>query len=449
MLFSSSRRRGAALISACALAISLAGVVRSPADAATLPAPLTGQVLLPDGSPAVGATVTLNAETNQGIPGGEGTDGFLVGTGVTDASGNWRILPLWPSELDDPVYNPDGSVFIDAQAVSADGTWSKLFNFNIMEPAEPGLSATVPEDPDSDYVSGSAGGDVTGVNLSFAGVTETAPETPNPLAPVETDVADDTAYDVAAADDGDETGANAGKAPKKTCDKVHHVCYITGDPGPCRSSEPVSGWRNMPGDANTEKRWVPVQPIRTTAYGHEHYTFENGKTTQMSIAYGGAGQNYAGGLAYSTKNATDGGNDAKAGTYFVGYFNQQWVFRKQRQWCVGQDPVRIAYNDLRDSGRRRFRPEQWLGGLARKSATMDLWACHDAYALKIDPGQHPWVTRSSVITWKGYFSLFGVALKSKTEDNSSHSLELFVYDTTKFCPDSSTSVYHADRVREE
>jgi hypothetical protein len=205
----------------------------------------------------------------------------------------------------------------------------------------------------------------------------------------------------------------------------------------------------MPGDANTEKRWVPVQPIWTTRYGHEHYSYTNGDTTEMSIAYGGAGQNYAGGLVYSTKKSSDMGNDAKAGTYFVGYFKQQWVFRKQRQWCVGQDPSNIAYNDLRDSGRRRFRPEQWLGGLTRQSATLTPWACHDAYALKVYQGQAPWVAKHSVTSWNGYFSLFGVGLKAKTKNNSSHKLTLTADDTTKFCPDSAEVVSDANRVREE
>jgi hypothetical protein len=44
------------------------------------------------------------------------------------------------------------------------------------------------------------------------------------------------------------------KASKKTCDELHHVCFITGDPGPCRSKELVSSWRNMVGDAHTKKR---------------------------------------------------------------------------------------------------------------------------------------------------------------------------------------------------
>jgi hypothetical protein len=449
MSFSSSSPRRLAAIAACVLTASSVVAIVSPADAATLPPPLTGTVLLPDGSPAAGARVVLQAEVAQGIPGGDGTDGVLIGTAVTSDSGLWSVIPTWPTTLDFPVFNPDGSITIDAQATSADGTWAKLFNFDVLEPTKPALSATVPDLSDSDIVSGSPGGDVTGVSLSFAGVTQATPTTPNLLTPVETDYDGTTAYDAADADDGDETGANVGTAPKRSCDKLHHVCYITGDPGPCRSKELVTSWRNMTGDNHTEKRWVPVQPIRTTRYGHEHYTYQNGNVTEMSIAYGGAGQNYAGGLTYSTKKASDMGNDASAGTYFIGYFQQQWVFRKQRQWCVGPDLDNPEYSLLRDSGRRRFRPEQWLGGLTRQYVTLPLWACHDAYALKVTKGQTPWVARHSVTSWDGYFSLFGVGMRSKTENDSSHTLELSAEDTTKFCPDSSVAVGAANRVQEE
>jgi hypothetical protein len=194
---------------------------------------------------------------------------------------------------------------------------------------------------------------------------------------------------------------------------------------------------------------VPVQPIRTTRYGHERYVYANGETTEIPIAYGGAGANYAGGLAYSSKKSSEMGNDAEAGTYFVGYFKQQWVFRKQRQWCVGPDLANPAYSLLRESGRRRFRPEQWLGGLTRQSATLPLWSCHAAYALTVHRGQKPWVARHSVTSWNGYFSLFGVGLKSKTENDSSHTLVLSANDTTKFCPDAAVAVGSADRVQEE
>jgi hypothetical protein len=449
MSLRSSRPRRVALVSAGAVSVALTGALQSPVDAATLPPPLTGTVLMPDGTPVAGAKVTLVAEVAQNISGGDGTDGFLVGTALTSSSGAWGALPTWPDSYDNPVINPDGTITIDAEAISADGSWDKLFNFNVRMPPNPSLSATVPDIVDSDVVSGTPGGPVAGVTLSFGGVTSAAPAVPNPQEAVETDYPGSEAYDVADADNGDETGANAGKAPTKTCDSVHHVCYVTGDPGPCRHSEPVSGWRNMAGDDHTAKRWVPVQPIWTTRYGHEHYTYSSGDGTEMSIAYGGAGPNYAGGLIFSTKKSSDMGNDAKAGTFFVGYFKQQWVYRKQRQWCVGQDPHRIDYNDLRDSGRRRYRPEAWLGGLTRESATLSVWACHDAFAARVQRGQELWVAKHSVTSWDGFFTLFGVGLKTKTENDSNHKLVLTADDTTKFCPDTSSVVADANRVQEE
>jgi hypothetical protein len=194
-----------------------------------VPAPLTGRVLLPDGSPAAGARITLEAEVDQQIAGGTRTDGFLVGTDVTDASGHWRIVPTWPGTSASPVKNPDGSIMIDAQATSADGRWAKLFNFNMIEPTDPSGSAVVPEVFDSGIVSRAPRGQVASVNLSFSGVTESASDTPGSSKPV-------------------------AKASKKTCDELHHVCFITGDPGPCRSRELVSSWRNMVGDAHTKKR---------------------------------------------------------------------------------------------------------------------------------------------------------------------------------------------------
>jgi hypothetical protein len=449
MSVTSPRRRRIAAVSACVLIASVGGEVASPAVAATIPPPLTGRVLLPDGSPLAGARVTLQAEVAQQIAGGDGTDGFLVGTAVTDATGAWSVVPLWPGPLDDAVRNPDGSITVHAEASSADGTWDKMFDLDVDEPTTAAESAIVPDPSDSDIVSGDPGGPVTGVTLSLVGVTPSIDMTPNPLAPVETDYPDGTAYDVADADDGDETGLNAGKPPKKTCDLAHHVCYLTGDPGACRTSEKLTAWRNMKGDDHTQQRWVPVQSILTTAHGHERYAVKNGQTTQMSVAYGGALGNYKGGLAFSTEDSSDIGNSASVGTWFRGYFAAQWIFRKQRQWCVGADPGHVDYNLMRDSGERRFVPEQWLGGLDEQAETIPLFACHDAYAITVHKGDKPWVARTSKTRLSGYFSLFGVALDASTKNDARHKLTLTSNDTTRFCPDSSTSIAHTDRVQEE
>lgn len=443
------RQRRLAVVASCVLTAVLGGGLSSPARAATIPPPLTGTVVLPDGTPAAGARVTVQAQVAQQIPGGDGTDGFLIGEGVTDASGAWSVVPTWPSALDGPVLNPDGSITIDVQAVAADGTREKLFNIDVIEPDDPAQAAVVPELSDSDEVQGTPGGPLTGLMLSLAGTSPAPAFTPNPLPPVETDYPDESAYDVADADEGDETLANAGKPPKETCDLAHHVCYVTGDPGPCRKSEPVSGWRSMKGDDHTQQRWVPVQPIWTTTYGHEHYLVENGATTQMSIAYGGALGSYKGDLAYSTKDSAQMGNTANVGTWFRGYFRAQWVFRKQRQWCTGPAPGHPDYNLMRDSGERRFVPEQWLGGLDEYSDTIPIFACHDAYAITVHKGDKPWVARTSKTRFSGDFALFGVSLDAATENDSKHKLTLTSSDTTRFCPDQSTSVGHANRVQEE
>ncbi|MGC4112494.1 MAG: hypothetical protein QM747_19145 [Nocardioides sp.] len=392
----------------------------------------------------------LQAVVAQHTVGGTGTDGYLVGTAVTDSDGGWRVVgPSWPSAADRPLVNPDGTITLQAEATSADGSWDRVFDFDVRAPTVPGDAVTVPNPDDFDELRGLPGGPVAGIDLGFAGATPVEAPTPNPLTPVETDYADESAYDVADADEGDETGANDGKRPKKTCDLKHHVCYLTGDPGACRSGEPVSAWRDQKGDSHTQQRWVPVQPIWTTKNGHEHYVLKNGRTTKTSIAYGGRLGNYKGGLTLSTEDSAKAGNDDRVGTWFVGYFRQQWIFRKQRQWCVGADPGHVDYNLMRDSGERRFVPEQWLGGLDHYSATLSPWACHDAYAIKVAKGQTPWVARSSKTTFSGYFSLFGVALDASTENNSEHKLELSSEDTSKFCPDKATSIYNADRVQEE
>jgi hypothetical protein len=104
---------------------------------------------------------------------------------------------------------------------------------------------------------------------------------------------------------------------------------------------------------------------------------------------------------------------------------------------------------MRDSGERRFVPEQWLGGLDEQAETIPLFACHDAYAITVHKGDKPWVARTSKTRLSGYFSLFGVALDASTKNDARHKLTLTSNDTTRFCPDSSTSIAHTDRVQEE
>lgn len=163
------------------------GLITSPADAGlvqpnynTNPVYLSGRVTLPNGTPLAGAYVAVRAET----PGPAwmadgGTGSWLLGATYTDSQGQWSFVPEWPSTQAN--INPDGSITVDAEVTSADGTWEKPFNFDIIPPTATDDHPRIPSMSDGDTLVGLPGSSVISVSLGLTGVVQSAPIAPNPI----------------------------------------------------------------------------------------------------------------------------------------------------------------------------------------------------------------------------------------------------------------------------
>jgi hypothetical protein len=445
------RRATLTLATALSLLTPLTTAWNDPARAVDTQSFIGGYVNDPDGHHLARAQIRLWIEEQATGQPAEGTVGTLIGPLETTSTGAWAIA--LSGTYPDAIRNPDGSITVDGEVTSADGTYDKLFNFNVVL-ADHGEPAVMSESTDEDQLGVGPGAPATGIELTMSGVDPTPAAVPNDLTPAEHDYSSAAAaYAAASADESDEA-AIPGQVPvepaNRHCDQ--HQCWVTGDPGPCNrhragEDDQTSYWARMPGDDHTQSRWVPVQAMYTQTFGREELIFENGQKTQMSVVYAGYGKNFKGGLSYSSSTGLNGGASHKVGHNRVGYFALYWQYRKFRQWCSYLEPG-SHMTIWRDTGKRKWQGEDFLGSVDGKTASVS-WPCNKSWNAPEKPGDKIWATRTSSVTFTKFFSIAGVGLDSHQTDDEAHQLILRADEKTWWCPDSSTTILKAMRVQEQ
>jgi hypothetical protein len=442
------RIRKSALAALTALLGFVVVPIDSPASAVTAP-PLLGYGTVVDshGSPIRDATVVVRAQLRQ--PGSEDVVvGKTIATGKSTASGEFLLRTSYdPASTN---LDADGAMPLEIEVLA--GSLDKIFNVNASPPTTTVDSWTWTDVVDDTLLPAAARSGMaaiahtpllglelamTDANVSadnavarasydglaaYPNAADLAAVRPSALATTGTATvqstggSEPTEFDNLGAVDG--AGSTDTESAQTTVTRecpTRFVCYVTGDPGPCKSWED-SVWRWV--DDAYVKRWLPAQKLIARSKSKMKYAWQNTSNSQFEIAYTGVGSHYAGGLSKAWVEEDSAGIDATLGPNWNGQVNLQWRFQRQRQWCMTTGGYGATY---RDSGKRRWMPRNWTGG---NQNVRDEWSWHCNPENATHTDNILWAARSSTVRWAQWFAIGGVELDTTQTNSSAHKLSV-------------------------
>lgn len=166
-----------------------------------------------------------------------------------------------------------------------------------------------------------------------------------------------------------------------------------------------------------QRRFPPIQRLRTRAHSVQRYEFETTGRTQLEVAWTGDGGNYAGGFTYSRESQQSLGYRWTQKNRLKQVLRPEWEYRRYRVKCIESDG---GYNpDSYLTNTYQWRANRLTTG-GRLTDSEASWTCAAGKTVRMPV--ETWVAKSSTVVWDNWFSVATVKLNSRQTNTSSHKL---------------------------
>lgn len=364
--------------------LAIAVLALTGVSAAESPQVMPVAVAGPDGAPLVGVGVQAQLLA----PSGESLDAIPLGSSTTDSSGVAQVavddgvwsdaIPLDTTTVSVEFSGPDGVLFEVLYIPpdrSASGKW-ELDPGNgfdgLVEDAGAADAAT------SSLARGTAGGEAPGLRETSAG--------PAPiLTAAQADPSAGTSSSAAAA-------SSAPNNPYSWCAAQDSQAYVS--------------WRPL---SDLIRRRIPIQRIRTYNRSQIEYQWETTRRTTLEVMTTARGGSHAaGGMSYSMEQSGSTGVEHRLANNRHVIVKAEWQYRRYRAMCVRPEST----TPFADSGWRKWRPRRYTGGSFRYTPPTPAFTCNRADHATQHAAEWRWTQSTRGTTWKGWFEISGVGLRS-------------------------------------